>query len=137
MRYVLLSAALVLSACQNTPVLAPQGANQPLFNPAVNAQSLQSRGVVKSDFSYNSDQTELTVTIEQDNGETTDYQLIRRPVGGSAVTVQTVVKQNGQVTSRHRTTASEAELVIKVAANNGWQNVYRDLKTRYQLAGLS
>lgn len=135
MRYFLLSSSLLLCACQSAPTLAPQRSLSPA-NPAINAQSLHSQGVTKSDFSYSADQTELTVIIEQDNTEVTHYQLIRRPLANSAVSVETTVKKNGQVSSRHRTTASEAELVIKVAANNGWQNVYRDLKARYQLAGL-
>ena len=74
--------------------------------------------------------------IEQSSGEEMTLQLIRRPLGNTTVSVQTFIREGGQISSRYRTTPGEAQLAVKLAANNGWRNVYRDLKERYELAGL-
>lgn len=124
-----------LVACQATPVLPSSRALNPA-NPLLTRQNVVPQGVTKAHFSYSADKTELTVIIESDTGEVTENSLIQKPLGGSTVTVETVVKRNNQVVSRHRTLASEAELAIKVAANNGWRDVFTDLKARYKLAGL-
>ena len=108
----------------------------PALNPIVAQNNLTATGVVDSRYEYNGDNTELNVIIEQSSGEEMTLQLIRRPLGGSSVSVQTIVKEGGQVSSRYRTTPGEAQLAVKLAANNGWRNVYNDLKARYEPAGL-
>lgn len=126
----------LLVACgprQNTAVSV---ANPALVSAATAQNTSTERGVLNSRYEYNADNTELNIIVEQSSGEEMTLQLIRRPLGGSAVTVQTVVKQNGQVSSRYRTTPGEAQLAVKLAANNGWRNVHSDLKERYELAGL-
>lgn len=124
--------SMVLVACagprQVNPVVLP--------NPAAVAAQSTSRGVVDSRYEYNADRTELNLIIEQSSGEEMTLQLIRRPLGNSTVSVQTVVREGGQVSSRYRTTPGEAQLAVKLAANNGWRDVYNDLKERYELAGL-
>lgn len=129
-KFLSLSLLLLLPACQSTS-FAPQGQA-----PLLQSQSVRPQAIVKSNFSYNADKTELTVFITKDSGEVGEYWLMRRPLGNTVVSVMTTLKHNGNV-DRHKTTFSEAELVLKVAANNGWQDVYRDLKTRYELAGLT
>ncbi len=129
----LVGLSMVLVACAGprqgvSPVLPP--------NPALTAQNTPARGVVDSRYEYNADRTELNMIIEQSSGEEMTLQLIRRPLGNSTVSVQTVVREGGQVSSRYRTTPGEAQLAVKLAANNGWRDVYNDLKERYELAGL-
>lgn len=126
----------LLAACgprQN--VVAPLN-TLPLSNAVVAQNTFTPAGVVNSRYEYSADNTELNVIIEQSSGEEMTLQLIRRPLGNSTVSVQTTVKENGQVSSRYRTTPGEAQLAVKLAANNGWRNVYNDLKERYELAGL-
>lgn len=107
------------------------------LNPALTAQSAPTaQGVLDSRYEYNGDQTELNIVIEQSSGEEMTLQLIRRPLGNTTVSVQTFIREGGQISSRYRTTPGEAQLAVKLAANNGWRNVYRDLKERYELAGL-
>lgn len=109
----------------------------PSFANAVATQnSSAERGVTNSRYTYNADNTELNIIIDQSSGEEMTLQLIRRPLGGSVVTVQTIIKEQGQVSSRYRTTPGEAQLAIKLAANNGWRSVHSDLKERYEQAGL-
>lgn len=129
----LVAVSMVLVACAGPrqvvgPALPP--------NPAAVAAQNTSRGVVDSRYEYNGDRTELNLIIEQSSGEEMTLQLIRRPLGNSTVSVQTVVREGGQVSSRYRTTPGEAQLAVKLAANNGWRDVYNDLKERYELAGL-
>lgn len=100
------------------------------------ASALGTRAITDSRFSYSTDRSELTVILVHDSGETIEYSAVRRPIDGPSVQAQTTVKRNGSVVSSARTTPSEAQLVIKTAANNGWQEVYKDLKERYRLAGL-
>ena len=135
----LLSSALV--ACgprQNNAAPATHSATPPaLINGAVATQnSSAERGVVNSRYEYSADKTELNVIVEQSGGEEMTLQLIRRPLGGTTVSAQTVIKENGQVSSRYRTTPGEAQLALKLAANNGWRSVHGDLKERYEQAGL-
>lgn len=94
------------------------------------------RAITDSRFSYSTDRSELTVILVHDTGETIEHSAVRRPLDGPSVQAQTTVKRNGTVVSSARTTPSEAQLVVKTAANNGWQDVYKDLKERYRLAGL-
>lgn len=107
------------------------------LNPALASQSAPAaQGVLDSRYEYNGDQTELNIVIEQSSGEEMTLQLIRRPLGNVTVSVQTFIREGGQISSRYRTTPGEAQLAVKLAANNGWRSVYRDLKERYELAGL-
>lgn len=129
----LLAVSMVLVACAGPrQVVGPALPS----NPAAVAAQNTSRGVVDSRYEYNGDRTELNLIIEQSSGEEMTLQLIRRPLGNSTVSVQTVVREGGQVSSRYRTTPGEAQLAVKLAANNGWRDVYNDLKERYELAGL-
>lgn len=130
-----LTSSLLLACGPRQNVAAPLN-TPPLSNAVVAQNTFTPAGVVNSRYEYSTDNTELNVIIEQSNGEEMTLQLIRRPLGNSTVTVQTTVKENGQVSSRYRTTPGEAQLVVKLAANNGWRNVYNDLKERYELAGL-
>jgi hypothetical protein len=126
----------LLTACGPRQNVALPANSPPAANAIVAQNTLTATGVVNSRYEYSGDNTELNVIIEQSSGEEMTLQLIRRPVGGSSVSVQTVVKENGQVSSRYRTTPGEAQLAVKLAANNGWRSVYNDLKERYELAGL-
>lgn len=137
-RWLLLPLILTSCTAPVTPALRANPALQAPHSVQTFAQTdpLQSRGIVKAEYTYSADQTELTITMERDDGQTQENHLVRQPLGGSAVSVETVLKRNGAVTSRHRTLVDEAQLALKVAANNGWQSVYHDLKERYQLAGL-
>jgi hypothetical protein len=121
---------LALTACQQPVPLNSAQLGR------VNAASLSSKAITDSRFSYSSDRTELTVILVHDSGDTVEYSVVRRPVGGDLIQAQTTVKRNGSVVSSARTTPSDAQLVMKTAANNGWQEVYKDLKDRYRLAGL-
>ncbi len=126
-----LAFGLALVACQQPgPVngLAPVRLNS--------ASALGTRAITDSRFSYSADRSDLTVILVHDSGETIEYSAVRRPLDGASVQAQTTVKRNGSVVSSARTTPSEAQLTMKTAANNGWQEVYRDLKERYRLAGL-
>lgn len=129
----LLAVSMVLVACAGPRQVVGPALPQ---NPAAVAAQNTSRGVVDSRYEYNGDRTELNLIIEQSSGEEMTLQLIRRPLGNSTVSVQTVVREGGQVSSRYRTTPGEAQLAVKLAANNGWRDVYNDLKERYELAGL-
>ncbi len=122
---------LAFAACQQPgPVsgVAPARLNS--------ASALGARAITDSRFSYSADRSELTVILVHDSGETIEYSAVRRPLDGMSVQAQTTVKRNGSVVSSARSTPSEAQLAIKTAANNGWQEVYKDLKERYRLAGL-
>jgi len=125
------SLSLALVACQ------PPGPVNGIPAVRLNAASaIGSRAITDSRFSYSADRSELTVILVHDSGETLEYSAVRRPLDGLSVQAQTTVKRNGSVVSSARTTPSEAQLVLKTAANNGWQEVYKDLKERYRLAGL-
>lgn len=135
----LLFPLLLLSACQagQSRVMTPVAPfNAPQRALTAQTQNTSTRGLTKSEFSYSGDKTELTVIMIHDTGETTETKTIRNPLSGGKVSAETTFKRNGSVVSKRATSPAEAELSIKVAANNGWQDVYRDLKTRYQLAGL-
>lgn len=126
----LLSLSSLVVACgprQITPMAQPMATS-----PTLTAQS-NSRGVVDSRYEYSGDKTELNVIIEQSSGEEMTLQVIRR---NNTVNVQTLIREGGQISSRYRTTPGEAQLAVKLAANNGWRDVYNDLKERYELAGL-
>lgn len=122
----------LLSACSAPPMLPPVGPMQPPVT-LQQRSTTPDRGIVRSDYRYSPDRSELTIIMEHDNGETQENSLIQR---GGSVTVETVIKRNGSVQRRHRTRADEAQLAVKVAANNGWRDVHSDLRSRYQLAGL-
>lgn len=125
------SLSLALVACQ------PTGPVNGIAAVRLNAASaIGSRAITDSRFSYSADRSELTVILVHDSGETLEYSAVRRPLDGLSVQAQTTVKRNGSVVSSARTTPSEAQLVLKPAAKNGWQEVYKDLKERYRLAGL-
>ncbi|MGE3724719.1 MAG: hypothetical protein AB7I41_04160 [Candidatus Sericytochromatia bacterium] len=125
------SLSLALVACQ------PPGPVNGISPVRLNAATaIGSRAITDSRFSYSADRSELTVILVHDSGETVEYSAVRRPLDGLSVQAQTTVKRNGSVVSSARTTPSEAQLVLKTAANNGWQEVYKDLKERYRLAGL-
>lgn len=131
----LLLPLILLTACQ-----APQfSARVAAPRTPVTLQSsgqVQARGLLKSDFAYSADKTELTVTMVHDTGETIEAKTIRNPLSGNAVQALTTTRRNGAVVSSKPTVQTEAELTLKVAANNGWQDVYKDLKARYKVAGL-
>ncbi|PIQ24709.1 hypothetical protein COW36_23320 [bacterium (Candidatus Blackallbacteria) CG17_big_fil_post_rev_8_21_14_2_50_48_46] len=129
--FLILGMSLV--ACNNN-VQALRTPNTPQLLNAASAPS--TRAITDARYSYSADRTELLITLTHDNGETAEHSLVRRPLDGFAVVAQTTIKRNGSVVSSARTTPSEAQLVIKTAANNGWQDIYRDLKDRYRLAGL-
>ena len=97
---------------------------------------MMSKGLIKSEFKFSADKTELTVIMTHDTGESVEAKTTRNPLTGNAIQTETTVRQNGVVTAKRVTSPSEAELAVKVSANNGWQDVYRELKSRYQLAGL-
>lgn len=122
---------ILLTACQ-----APQLSNRPGGPVTVQRSSVSSRGLVKATYAYSADKTELTLTMVQDTGETIESRTVRNPVGGNSVQATTTIKRNGAVVSTKPTVSEEAQLAIKVVANNGWADVYKELKTRYQLAGL-
>lgn len=126
----LLSLSLTLVACQAP---GPQMATPVRLN---TASAVSSRAITDSRFNYSADRSELTVILVHDSGETVEYSAVRRPLDGFSVQAQTTVKRNGSVVSSARTTPSEAQLVLKTAANNGWQEVFKDMKERYRLAGL-
>lgn len=132
MKFRLILSLLLLTACQ-----APQLANRP--NAPVTLQRASApatRGLVKATYAYSADKTELTITMVQDSGETIEAKTVRNPLTGNAVQALTTTKRNGAVVSSKPTVQEEAQLTIKVVANNGWADVYKDLKARYQLAGL-
>lgn len=126
-----LSLNLLLGACQAQPImqlLAPSRVS--------GTAQITTRAITDSRYSYSSDRTELVVTMSHDTGESIEYSLVRRPLEGFSVVAQTTVRRSTTVVSVSRTTPAEAQLVLKTAANNGWQEVYRDLKERYRLTGL-
>lgn len=127
---------LLLTACQApmTRSLTPAAPMRPMT--MQRAQNVVARGLLKSEFKYSADKTELTVIMVHDTGETIKAVTTRNPLTGSAVKAETITERNGAVVQRRATTPAEADLTVKVCANNGWQDVYRDLKARYQLAGL-
>lgn len=134
---------ILLTACQAGParVMTPVAPfnnvnNVGQMRAPVSAQNVATRGLTKSEFTYSGDKTELTVIMVHDTGETVETKTIRNPLTGNKVSAETTTKRNGAVVSKRATTPAEADLTVKVAANNGWQDVYRDLKARYQLAGL-
>jgi len=122
----------LLSAC--APAMLPQQPPRPA--PGLQALNTPERGLTSSTYRYSADQTELTIIMQYDNGETHENSVTRRPLGGNTVSAETVVKRGASVVRRHQTRADEAQLALKVAANNGWREVYNDLRARYQLAGL-
>lgn len=131
MKIYLIAAFCLLAACQNTSL--------PMTRSTVlrqNSAPIMNKGLIKSEFKFSPDKTELTVIMTHDTGETVEVKTTRNPVAGNAVQTETTIKQNGVVTAKRATSPSEAELAVKVAANNGWLEVFRELKTRYQLAGL-
>lgn len=123
----------LLSACSAPPMLPPVIGAMPPSVALQQRSTAPERGIVRSDYRYSSDRSELTIIMEHDNGETQENLLVQR---GGSVTVETVIKRSGSVQRRHRTRADEAQLAIKVAANNGWRDVHSDLRSRYQQAGL-
>ena len=129
-KYLICLTLLSLAACQTSHTLntAPTA--------LLNRASTSVRAVTDVRYSYSSDHSELLITMTHDNGDTTEYSLVRRPLDGPTVSAQTTVKRNTVVVSSTRTTPTEAQLVLKAAANNGWQDVFRDLKERYRLIGL-
>jgi hypothetical protein len=128
-KYLICLPLLILAGCQTAPNFNPSTPS-PLLN------SSSTRAVTDVRYSYSSDRSELIITMTHDSGDTVEYSLVRRPVDGSTVTAQTTIKRNTVVVSSTRTTPTEAQLVLKAAANNGWQDVFRDLKERYRLIGL-
>ena len=125
---------ILLTACQ-APQMFPRVA-APRSPLTFQRSSQTARGLIKSEFTYSVDKTELMISMVHDTGETVEAKTVRNPLTGLAVQTLTTTKRNGAVVSSKPTLPAEAELVVKVAANNGWQEVYRDLKARYQLAGL-
>lgn len=131
MKIFLIVAICLLAACQTNSL--PGGRTTLLRQ---NNAPVMSKGLIKSEFKFSADKTELTVIMTHDTGETVETKTTRSPNTGNTVQTETTIKQNGVVTAKRATSPSEAELAVKVAANNGWLEVYRELKTRYQLAGL-
>ncbi|PKL77938.1 MAG: hypothetical protein CVV27_04245 [Candidatus Melainabacteria bacterium HGW-Melainabacteria-1] len=125
---------LLLTACQAPLTRSMNPA--PLQGQLAAQRAAASRGLIKSEFSYSADKTELTLTMTHDTGEVVKARTVRNPLSGNSVQAETIIERNGSVVQRRASTPAEAELAVKVAANNGWQDVFRDLKARYQLAGL-
>lgn len=132
---LLLPLLVGLSACQ-AQILPPGAPSAQLMRQNSVARPVLTRGLTKAEYKFSADKTELVLTMTHDTGEVVETKTVRNPVNGSTVQTETTVKQNGAVVAKRATLPAEAELSIKVAANNGWQDVYRELKTRYQLAGL-
>lgn len=123
---------VLLGACQ----VAPPAVQYPQIPSVHTTAQAVVRAITDSRYSYSTDQTELVVTVTHDTGESFEYSVIRRPIDGISVVAQTTIRRNGAIVSSSRTTPTEAQFVLKIAANNGWQEVYRDLKARYRLIGL-
>lgn len=100
------------------------------------ASAVGTQGVKESRFAFNGDRTELTGTVIYDNGETKLFTTVRRPTTGSSVTAETSVLQGGSLQRKYATQPAEATFVIRLAANSGLADVYRELQDRYRLAGL-
>ena len=95
------------------------------------------QAIVESQFEFSQDQTLLTARLKEDTGLMTRYETLRKPVTATQVQAETVVlTSEGQEKERRKTTPPEAKLVLKVAASNGLATIYKELKQRYQLAGL-
>lgn len=92
-----------------------------------------SQGITKAKYQYSADKSTLTLTMDRDTGDTLEMITVSR---GGSVSAETIIKRGGGVVSRKPTLSSEADLAVKVAANNGWQDVHGDLKARYTAAGL-
>lgn len=125
---------LLLCSCTAPAAIHPSAQNTQLLQ---QMGRVNSQGIVNSTFRYSADKTTLTVQIEREAGQVFEYSSTRRPLTGAQITTETVLTISGSTIYRHRTTVDEAELAIKVSANNGWQEIYADLKERYKLAGLS
>ena len=133
MKIILITAICLLAACQTNSL--PTTRNT-ILRQNTASMPMMSKGLIKSEFKFSADKTELTVIMTHDTGESVEAKTTRNPLTGNAIQTETTVRQNGVVTAKRVTSPSEAELAVKVSANNGWQDVYRELKSRYQLAGL-
>ncbi len=126
-------ALITVSACGPRTVTPPVQR----VAPQITAQNVTPSGIVESRFEYKNGKTELNLIIERSSGEELTLHTLQSP-GSSSVKTQTTVRdsKDGQINARYGTLPGEAQLAVKLAANNGWRDVYRDLKNRYELAGL-
>lgn len=134
MKYKQLFASIALLSaigCQSQPLLQN---HQTISRVSSFQSNLNTEAVIESKFNYSTDKATLTANFKENNGTVTVYRTIK---SGNTVTAETANLQDGQEVNKHLTTPNEANLVIKVAASNGLADIYRDLRARYRLAGLT